>query len=283
MELDINQFATDHLVPVILIILGGLVVWQFSLNIISNLVRNSIRPDKFKSHREEKLREDTLIGILNALLKIGVIIIVIMLILAEVGVEIGPLLAGAGVAGVALGFGAQSMVKDYLAGMFIILENQYRVGDVVRINNENGVAGIVERLTIRQTVLRDLDGMVHHIPNGEISIATNMTMEYANINLDVGVGYDTDLDKLEKVVNEVGQELLKDKDWREKIIEVPKFERVDEFADSAIIIKILGKTQPMEQWGVTGQLRKRLKKAFDKNGIEIPFPQRTIHQPKSKK
>lgn len=281
MEFDVQQFASDHLVAIILIILGGLIVWQFSLNIISNVVRKSIRPDKFKSHREEKLREETLIGILNALLKVGVIIIVIMLILAEVGVEIGPLIAGAGVAGVALGFGAQSMVKDFLAGLFIILENQYRVGDVVRINDENGVAGIVERITMRQTVLRDLDGMVHHVPNGEIKIATNMTMEYANINLDVGVAYDTDLDKLEKIVDQVGQELLKDEEWGEKIIEVPKFERVDQFADSAIIIKILGKTKPMEQWGVAGQLRKRLKKAFDKNGIEIPFPQRTLHQAKA--
>ena len=204
-----------------------------------------------------------------------------MLILSELGVDIGPLLAGAGIAGVALGFGAQSMVEDYLSGMFIILENQFRVGDVVRINNEDRISGVVEHITVRQTVLRDLDGMVHHIPNGEIKVATNMTMEYSSINLDVGVGYDTDIDKLEKLVNEVGIELLKDTDWKDKIIEAPKFERVDEFGDSAIIIKILGTTQPMEQWKVTGELRRRLKKAFDKNNIEIPFPQRTIHKAKS--
>ena len=140
---------------------------------------------------------------------------------------------------------------------------------------------MVERITVRQTVLRDLDGMVHHIPNGEIKIATNMTMEFSSINLDIGVGYDTDIDKLEQVINDVGIEMQKDKKWREKIIEAPKFERVDGFGDSAINIKILGRTEPMEQWAVTGELRKRLKKAFDKNGIEIPFPQRTIHQTKN--
>lgn len=279
-EIDLNQSLSEHLIPVALIILGGFIVWQFSINIVTNLIRKTMRPDKYKSRREEKLREETLISISNAAIKVGVVIVGIMLILSELGVDIGPLLAGAGIAGVALGFGAQSMVKDYLSGMLIILENQYRVGDVIRINNEDRISGVVERITVRQTVLRDLDGMVHHVPNGEIIIATNMTMEYSSVNLDVGVGYDTDFEKLEKIVNEVGTELMKDKNWREKITEAPKFERVDDFADSAIMIKILGKTQPMEQWAVTGELRKRLKKAFDKNGIEIPFPQRTIHQAK---
>lgn len=279
-EIDLNQSLSEHLIPVALIILGGFIVWQFSINIVTNLIRKTMRPDKYKSRREEKLREETLISISNAAIKVGVVIVGIMLILSELGVDIGPLLAGAGIAGVALGFGAQSMVKDYLSGMLIILENQYRVGDVIRINNEDRISGVVERITVRQTVLRDLDGMVHHVPNGEIIIATNMTMEYSSVNLDVGVGYDTDFEKLEKIVNEVGTELMKDKDWREKITEAPKFERVDDFADSAIVIKILGKTQPMEQWAVTGELRKRLKNAFDKNGIEIPFPQRTIHQAK---
>ncbi|MCA9343015.1 mechanosensitive ion channel family protein [Candidatus Saccharibacteria bacterium] len=282
-EIDLNQSLSEHLIPVVLIILGGFIVWQFSINIVTNLIKKTIRPDKFKSHREEKLREETLISISNAAIKVGVVLVVIMLILSELGIDIGPLLAGAGIAGVALGFGAQSMVEDYLSGMFIILENQFRVGDVVRFNNEDRISGVVERITVRQTVLRDLDGMVHHIPNGEIKVATNMTMEYSSINLNVGVGYDTDIDKLEKIINEVGNELQKDKDWRERIIEAPKFERVDDFGDSAITVKILGRTQPMEQWAVTGELRRRLKKDFDKNGIEIPFPQRTIHQPKKSK
>ena len=282
-EIDLNQSLSEHLIPVVLIILGGFIVWQFSINIVTNLIKKTIRPDKFKSHREEKLREETLISISNAAIKVGVVLVVIMLILSELGIDIGPLLAGAGIAGVALGFGAQSMVEDYLSGMFIILENQFRVGDVVRFNNEDRISGVVERITVRQTVLRDLDGMVHHIPNGEIKVATNMTMEYSSINLNVGVGYDTDIDKLEKIINEVGNELQKDKDWRERIIEAPKFERVDDFGDSAITVKILGRTQPMEQWAVTGELRRRLKKDFDKNGIEIPFPQRTIQKNKKSK
>ena len=146
------------------------------------------------------------------------------------------------------------------------------------------VSGVVEQVTLRETVLRDLDGMVHHVPNGEIKISTNMTLEFSGINLDVGVGYDTDIEKLEKVINKVGEDLSKDENWKNDIIEPPKFLRISDFGDSAIMIKIVAKTEAMKQWKVTGELRKRLKIAFDKNNIEIPFPQRVIHQaPKPKK
>ena len=208
--------------------------------------------------------------------------IAVLMILAQFNVDLGPLIASAGVAGLAIGFGAQSLVKDVVNGTFILLENQYRVGDVVEINNE--VSGVVESFTMRVTVLRDLDGMKHYIPNGLIEIATNMTMEFAGINLNIGVGYNTDIEKLEKVINDVGKKLAEDAEWKEDILEAPQFLRVDNFGDSAIEVKITGKTIPMQQWGVTGELRKRLKIAFDKNGIEIPFPQRVIHEaPKPKK
>ena len=245
---------------------------------VERLVRRAVRPDKFKSEAAERQREDTLISILGAALRVLIWVIAGMLLLSAFGVNIAPLIAGAGIAGVALGFGAQSMVKDFLAGIFIIVENQYRVGDVVEINQT--VSGVVEHLTLRQTVLRDLDGMVHHIPNGVIEIATNMTMEYANVNLDVGVDYSTDLDKAIEVINKVGLEMAGADEWKSKIIEPPAVLRVNEFADSAIMIKIMGKTVPMEQWAITGELRLRLKKAFDKAGISIPFPQRVVHTAK---
>jgi small-conductance mechanosensitive channel len=278
------NFLKDHAFGVTVILLITTFAHGIIMALSKRLIRRALRPEKFKNELEEQRRENTLISTMNAVVRTGVWIIGGLLLLAEFGIDIAPLLAGAGIAGVALGFGAQSMVKDFLAGFFILIENHYRVGDVVELNQT--VSGVVEQVTLRETVLRDLDGMVHHIPNGEITIATNMTLEFSGINLNLGVGYDTDLEKLEKVVNEVGEKLASDADWQDKIIVAPHFLRVDDFADSSIMIKITGKTEAMQQWVVTGELRKRLKIAFDKNDIEIPFPQRVIHEarkPKPKK
>lgn len=249
--------------------------------LIRRIVKRTLKPHKYKTVRDERLREQTLISTISAAVSVIIVVITFLLLLSEIGIDIAPLLAGAGIAGVALGFGAQSMVRDFLAGMFILLENQYRVGDVIRINTGE-VSGRVENVTLRTTVLRDMDGMQHHIPNGVISIATNMTMDYSNINLDIGVAYDTDIDKLEKIINRLGEEMADDETWGKKILEAPKFLRINDFSASAITIKIVGKTEPMEQWDVSGEYRKRLKLAFEKAGIEIPFPQSVIHQAKER-
>lgn len=272
----ILNFAKTHTFNIVIILIVAYLLRRFAMLFIRRLIRRAIKPDSFKTEMDEKQREDTLVSTVGAGIRVSIWILTVLLLLAEVGIDIAPLLAGAGIAGVALGFGAQSMVKDFLAGVFILMENQYRVGDVIEINQT--VSGLVEMVTLRATVLRDLDGMVHHIPNGQITIATNMTMEYANVNLDLGVGYNTDIDELKEVINTVGEDLATDPAWSEKIFEAPKFLRIDNFADSSIVIKIIGMTAPMQQWAVTGELRGRLKKAFDKNGIEIPFPQRVIHQ-----
>jgi len=272
----IVEFIKTHALNIILILCVAYLMRRFAMLFIRRLIRRAIKPDSFKTEMDEKQREDTLVSTVGAGIRVTIWVLTVLLLLAEIGIDIAPLLAGAGIAGVALGFGAQSMVKDFLAGVFILMENQYRVGDVIEINQT--VSGQVEMVTLRATTLRDLDGMVHHIPNGEITIATNMTMEYANVNLDLGVGYSTDIDKLEKVINKVGQDLADDPKWKEKIFEAPKFLRIDNFADSAIVVKIIGMTAPMQQWAVTGELRSRLKKAFDKDNIEIPFPQRVIKQ-----
>lgn len=278
---SILDFTKDHALPVIIIVAVTLLVHNFSMTAIRKVIRKSIRPENFKTKKDEKQREDTLLSTMNAAVRAIVWIVAGLLLLSEFGVDIAPLLAGAGIAGVALGFGAQSMVEDFLAGFFILAENHYRVGDVIEVNQT--VSGVVERVTLRETVLRDLDGMVHHISNGEITIATNMTMEYANVNLNVGVGYETDIEKLERVINDVGNEMAKDPKWEKDVLEAPQFLRVDNFGDSAIEVKITGKTAPMQQWAITGELRKRLKITFDKHGIEIPFPQRVIHEaPKPK-
>ncbi len=275
---SIVEFIKVHALNVSLILIVTILLRTFSIVLIQRIIRRTLRSNQFKTKRDEKQREDTLISTIKAGTRVIIWLLATLLLLSEFGVDIAPLIAGAGIAGVALGFGAQSMVKDFLAGLFILIENQYRVGDVIQINRD--VSGTVEEVTLRTTVLRDLDGMVHHIPNGIIEIATNMTMEYANVNLDVGVGYDTDVDKLEKIVNEVGSELAKDETWENKIQTPPTFSRVTNFGDSAIVVKIVGRTEPSKQWAVAGELRRRLKKAFDKNNIEIPFPQMVVHQTK---
>ena len=162
--------------------------------------------------------------------------------------------------------------------MFILVENQYRVGDVVQINRD--VAGVVEYLSLRMTILRDLEGRVHYVPNGTIELATNMTMEYSQVDLNVGVGYGTDIDHVEKIIARVGKDIFEDEDWKGVALEPAHMLRVEEFADSAIIVKIICKTAPIRQWDVKGELLRRLKKAFDKEGIEIPFPQRVMHTAK---
>ena len=273
-----TDFLKTHGLPILLILISAYLARKFLMLFVTRVVRRTIQSGNYRTKADEKQREDTVISILSAAFRVTIWLVAGMLLLSEFDINIGPLLAGAGIAGVALGFGAQSMVSDFLAGVFIIMENQYRVGDVVQINQ--GVAGVVEHLSLRATVLRDLDGMVHHVPNGQIDIATNMTMEFANVNLDVGVGYDTDLDKLEVLINKVGSEFAKEEAWQDRIFDAPKMLRVDSFGDSAIVVKITGRTAPMKQWEVTGELRKRLKKAFDKEGVEIPFPQRVVHEAK---
>lgn len=275
----INEQATSwllsHGAKILGIAIGSYVLLKFGKTFIEKGIRRAIKPGRNLTPAAEKMREDTLIRVFGTTFNITLVTMASLMILSEIGLDIGPLLAGAGIAGVAIGFGGQYLIKDFITGFFVIFENQYRVGDVVCIEDR---CGVVEDINLRITVLRDLDGTVHHIPNGEIRVASNLSKNSANVNLDVGVAYSSNLDHVIKVVNKVGADLAKDKNWNDKITDPPQFLRVNEFADSAIVIKIKGETVPLEQWGVTGELRKRLKEAFDKEKIEIPFPQRVIHQ-----
>lgn len=243
--------------------------------IIIRTVRIAVVRDEMMSEEAEKKREDTLIHIFNGALRIILVIVALMMILQEAGIKIGPILAGAGIVGVAVGFGGQYLIKDIITGLFMILENQYRIGDVVTID---GTSGLVQDISLRKTTLRDLDGTVHHINHGSITLVSNQSKDFARVNLEIGVGYDTNLDHVINVIDKTGEELAEDPDFKDMILSPPKFLRINDFADSAIIIKILGETKPLRQWEVTGELRKRLKIAFDREGIEIPFPQRVVHQ-----
>lgn len=275
------DFFLNNIVGVLIVIAVASFAQKTVNTFIGRAVEKAVKSNQFESERDEIAREDTLKSILSTTATVFIWAVAVMIVLGQFNINLGPLIASAGIAGLAIGFGAQSLVKDVVTGTFILLENQYRVGDVVEINKE--VSGTVEKFTLRATVLRDLDGMLHHIPNGEITLATNMTMDFANINLNVGVSYSDDLAKVEKVINQVGEDLANDEEWKDIIVEAPVFLRVDNFGDSSVDVKILGTTVPMQQWAATGELRKRLKMAFDKNGIEIPFPQRVVHHPKESK
>jgi small conductance mechanosensitive channel len=196
-----------------------------------------------------------------------------LMVLNLFGIDIGPAVAGLGVVGIAVGFGAQTLVKDWLAGIFVVLENQYSQGDVVRLA---GVDGVVEDFSLRRTTLRDLDGTVHTVPNGQITVASNMTRLWARVNLDVGVAYDTDIDRAVEIIDRVGAELHADPEWGERMIEAPTVARVNALDDSAVTLKVLGQVRAAQQWAVTGELRKRILDAFGREGIEIPFPHRVI-------
>jgi small conductance mechanosensitive channel len=196
-------------------------------------------------------------------------LIAIFMILSKLNIDITPLLASAGVAGIAIGFGAQSLIKDFVSGTFILLEDQFNKGDVIKVA---GIAGLVEEVNLRRTVLRDLDGIVHTIPNGEITTASNYTRDWARVNLDISVGYGEDMDHVFAIINKVGKELAEDNHFKKLIKTPPQALRIQKFGDSGIDVRILGDVQPMRQWEVTGELRKRLKKAFDDEGIEIPWP-----------
>ncbi len=214
-------------------------------------------------------RTQTLLSVFIGAGKIIIAVIVAFMVLSELDVPIAPVLASLGIAGIAVGFGAQYMIRDLIAGIFILIENQYRVGDWVTIAN---IGGLVEQINLRTTVLRDFDGTVHHVPNGEIRVASNFSRRFARVNLDISVAYGTDLDHAISVINRVGQELAEDENWAKMIISAPHALRVNNLGDSGIDIKILGDVKPMQQWAVMGELRLRLKKAFDAEGIEIPWP-----------
>ena len=271
----IIPWLLSHGIKILFITIGTYILNRFLKHTIEKIVRTAVVSDKYLSKEAEEKREDTLIRIFTWSSRIIILFIATLMILQEFGIPICPILAGAGIIGIAVGFGGQYFIKDIISGFFFILENQYRVGDVV---NFDGTGGLVEDISLRMTTLRDLDGTVYHIPHGEIKKVANLSKDFARINLNIGIAYAANLDHVIKIVNKVGDELSQDPQWKEFIIKPPQFLRVDDFADSSIVIKILGETQPLKQWEVTGELRKRIKIAFDNEGIEIPFPQRVVHQ-----
>jgi small-conductance mechanosensitive channel len=264
------NWLIEHGPRILLIIVVAVALYYILRHFVPIMVKRTVsRTMAGRPKTAIKKRAATLSNVFIETGMVFVGVVAIFMIISELGINIAPALAGLGVAGIAIGFGAQSLVKDLFNGVLILLENHYCVGDYVHIA---GIDGLVEDATLRRTVLRDLDGTVHSIPNGEISVASNYTKEWSRANLNISVGYGEDLDRVIEVINRVGKEMAEDPDWAPRILKAPQVLRVDNLGDSGIDIKIIGETKPLAQWEVMGELRLRLKKVFDKEGIEIPWP-----------
>jgi len=257
---------------ILIIMLVGLIVAK----IISNRLLSIFKINK---DDEFKKRADTLSSIIRYILSIGIIIIAAIMIMSELGIQIGPILAGAGIVGFAVGFGAQNLVQDVISGFFILLEDQIRVGDVVQIADKGG---LVEKITLRMIILRDLAGNVHYVRNGQIDVVTNMTKEYSRYVFDIGVAYREDVDEVIKVIEQIDETLRSDPEFKDDILEPIEILGLDQFADSAVIIKARTKTKPIKQWRIAREFNRRLKKRFDEKNIEIPFPHVTLYMGEDK-
>lgn len=275
----IVEIVQEYMLPVAVILVVAYVLLRASRLFVYGVVKALMDREVTEGTAQElsaielKKRMDTLDGLGANVLRFFIVIIAGLMILRSFGLDIGPAVAGLGVVGVAVGFGAQNLVRDYLNGALILIENQFSKGDVIRAA---GVSGTVEDFSLRRTTLRDLDGVVHTVPNGEISVASNLTRVWSRINLDVTVAYGTDIDRATEVVNTVGATLAGDAAWKRRVLEAPTVDRVAALGEYGVTLKILGTVRAPDQWAAAGELRKRLLAAFEASGIEIPRPQRVI-------
>jgi small conductance mechanosensitive channel len=251
----------------------GIRALRFGLNKLEIFLL-TMREGEDKNRLDADKRVKTLTGLLGTICLTLLWVVAVVMSLDQVGLDITPILASAGIVGLAVGFGAQNLVRDVINGFFMILENQVRVGDVAVVN---GTGGLVEAISFRTITLRDLTGTVHIFPNGTITTLSNMTKEWSYYVLDIGVAYKEDTDRVSAVMKEVGKELQNDPEIGPNMIEPIEILGVDQFGDSAVVIKARLKTLPITQWVVGREYRRRLKKAFDEKGIEIPFPHRTLY------
>lgn len=262
-------------IPIIIII--SIVLVQFSNFLITNFGSQAIHRILISNKTavtELEKRVSTLTGIFKKLVLLTISSITIMMVFAELGFDIKPILTGAGIVGLAVGFGAQNLVKDIISGLFLILENRIRIGDCAIIN---GTSGLVEQVNLRTTILRSPDGTVHVFPNGTINSLSNMTQEFSFYVFNIGVAYKEDVDKVISTLNEIGDGIIKDDAFKSNILAPLEVFGLDQFGDSAIMIKARIKTLPNQQWGIGREMNKRIKKRFDELGIEIPFPHQTIY------
>jgi moderate conductance mechanosensitive channel len=261
--------------PILVIIVVAIIALRVSTLLVRGIVKALLDREATEGTAQElsaievQKRMDTLDELGSNVIRTFVVLIAGIMVLSALDLDVGPAVAGLGVIGIAVGFGAQSLVRDYLNGALILIENQYSKGDVVSIA---GVSGAVEDFSLRRTTLRDLDGIVHTVPNGEIKVASNRTRTWARINQNVTVAFGTDIDKAIEVVEELGKTMAADPIWKRRILEPPRVERVESIDERGVTLKILGTVRASEQWAAGGEFRKLLLEAFAKNGIRLPRP-----------
>lgn len=273
-DYDFQAFFDNRLVQVLTTIFIALLVQLFLRHFTDRIVRQAVRRHYHNNEAEEQKRENTLISIFHTLGAVIVWMVTIIVLLVQLHINLAGLLTGAGLIGVVIGIGAQTAIKDFLSGIFIIMENQYRVGDIITLSagTTNGVSGVVEDITVRITKLRDLDGNLHIVPNGSAGIITNMTFQYANVNIDIPVSYNNDIDAIKRIINHIGIKVAGDEKVGPDVIEAIQFLRVDSFGESTVMVKALGKVRAGTQWDVAGEFRHQLMLAFEKNRIGVPYP-----------
>jgi small conductance mechanosensitive channel len=250
----------------------ALILW-WVLRLVIRRIEKSLGQPQPGALTVSEQRTRTLVSLLRSVGRAIIFVIFLFMLMSAVGLDLGPLLAGAGVVGLAISFGAQSLVKDVISGLFILIENQFGVGDVIRIE---GVSGAVERMTLRVVVLRDVHGVVHIVPNGQITKVSNLTRTWARVVLDVGVAYKENTDRVVEVMRSVGEEMWEDEAWKPLLVEAPEVLGIESFDTSAVNIRMTVKTLPLKQWDVARELRRRLKRRFDSEEIEIPFPHQKL-------
>ncbi|MBN1782831.1 mechanosensitive ion channel family protein [bacterium] len=270
---DMLSWLIAHGPTIVIAVVLAFVLIQLSRTLSSRIFGTVVKHKRGRDVEFQK-RAETLRSILHFLFSAVIGTTAAVIVLDEIGVNVGPILAAAGVLGLAVGFGAQSLVKDIISGFFIFLEDQIRVGDVIEVA---GKAGVVERMNLRVTILRDLSGNVHFVPNGEINVVTNMTKGYSRYVFDIGVAYREDVDEVTAIMQQVDESLRSDPDFKDDILEPLEILGLDQFADSALVIKARTMTKPIKQWRVAREFNRRLKIAFDEHQIEIPFPHRTVY------
>lgn len=269
---DLTQWLTQNGARIILLVLMAFAANRFAASVIRNAAHEIAEGDDLQSHERRK-RLQTVAGTLRRFFSILIWSAATLMVLRELDIDITPVLTGAGIVGLAVGFGAQTLVKDIISGLFLIAEDQVRLGDAAEVN---GIGGTVEEINLRTIVLRDTEGTVHTIANGEIRTLANKSKDFSYYVIDIGVGYDDDTDRIVEIVREASRNLMQDPGYAVLILEPLEVLGVDAFKASEVTLRFRIKTLPMKQWEVGRELRRRIKKAFDANGIQIPGPQMTV-------
>jgi small conductance mechanosensitive channel len=282
----IQGWITNHWFDLVTIIIITALAYFIGTRILTLIVKRVVKGARHRVWHKKDIekRQKTLVDLFVSIWRLIIFFTfsyaLLRIFFPEIGSTLAPLFASAGIIGVALGFGAQSLIKDFISGIFIISENQYRIGDIIEIE---GFGGTVERIGTRSTVLRDVDGNVHYFPNGMVQHVINKTMGYSMARFTVLFRPDTDVDNVSEIIDATGLALSEEEAWKEKILKPPAFVSIGEITGNSIEVIVAGKTQPSDQWGVVAEMRRRLLEEFESRGVQLavaPFPASPIERKK---